>query len=613
VSSQEAWPVEVEDPTGCPVFVARTVSGFDPSAPTPDWMVRRLALVGQRSISLAVDVTNYVMFELGRPIHGYDADKVQGTLRIRRAAPAERLTTLDGQDRALSPEDLVVTDDSGIIGLGGVMGGETTEMSATTTRVLVEAAHWDAVSMFRTGRRHRLSSEAGKRNERGVDPTTCGAAADRVVELLAELGGVTVVGTPPAPATITLPIDLPARITGMDIASETTIRALRDVGCEVDAGADELTAVAPPWRPDLTDPYDLVEEVARVVGYDEVPSVLPPAPAGRGLTRDQRLRRRIGHVVAGAGYTEVISFPFVGPQDFDDLGLPEDDVLRRTVRLANPLSSERPSYTTTLLPGVLRTAARNLGRGAPGVSLFETGLVAFPTARHAPIYGVDRRPSEQELAALLAAVPEQPLVLAAVVAGERERAGWWGQGRGASWADAVALVRDLADDLGVAVDVVATERAPWHPGRCALLRVGELELGHAGELHPRVCAAFGLPRGTSAAEIDLDLLMSRAPEPRGPQLSTYPVAKEDVALVVDADLPAGVLAATLREGAGPLCESVRLFDVYNGPQVGDGRRSLAFALRFRAPDRTLTEQETGAARDAAVALAARRHAAEQRS
>ena len=617
------WPVEVGDSEGCPVFVTRTVSGFDPTTPTPDWMVHRLALVGQRSISLAVDVTNYVMFELGRPIHGYDADKVQGALRIRRAGEGERLTTLDGQERALSTEDLVVTDDSGIIGLGGVMGGQTTEMSETTTRVLVEAAHWDATAMFRTGRRHRLSSEAGKRNERGVDPTICEAAADRVATLLAELGGgavepgVTVVGTAPVPGRITIPIDLPARVSGMNIASETTLRHLRAVGCEVDESADTLTATPPPWRPDLSDPYDLVEEVTRIVGYDEVPSVLPPAPAGRGLTKEQRLRRRIGQVVAGAGCSEVISFPFVGPADFDDLGLPKDDVLRRTVRLANPLSAERPSYTTTLLPGVLRAAARNLSRGAPEVALFETGLVVRAGDRahdrHAPIYGVDAAPSAAELEALLAAVPAQPLFLAAVIAGERERTGWWGAGRGSSWADAVGLARELGAELGVDVQAVATDRAPWHPGRCAQLCVEGVELGHAGELHPRVCRAFGLTERSAALEIDLDLLMRRAVEPRGPVMSTFPVAKEDVALVVDAGLPAEQLAATLREGAGAVCESVRLFDLYTGPQVGEGRKSLAFALRFRAVDRTLTEQETGAARDDAVALAARRHGAEQRS
>ena len=300
----------MEDPTGCPVFVARTVSGFDPTAATPDWLARRIAQAGMRPISLAVDVTNYVMLETGRPIHGYDAAKVQGAIGVRRARDGERLTTLDGNVRTLAagPEgDLVVTDDSGIIGLGGVMGGEDTEMSETTTRVLVEAAHWDAVSMYRTGRRHKITSEAGKRNERGVDPTICEAAADRVVELLTTYGGgtvdpgVTVVGTPPAPATITIPVDLPGRITGIAIDDDTTVRNLEAIGCGVVLDGATLTATVPPWRPDLSDPYDLVEEVARIVGYQNVPSVLPTAPSGRGLTRRQKLRRRVGRTLAGAG------------------------------------------------------------------------------------------------------------------------------------------------------------------------------------------------------------------------------------------------------------------------------------------------------------------------
>ncbi len=620
-ADDQGYPVEVDDPEGCPVFVARTVSGFDPTAPTPEWMVRRLAQVGQRSISLAVDVTNYVMFELGRPIHGYDADKLSGTVRVRRARAGERLTTLDGQDRALSTEDLVVTDDSGIIGLGGVMGGETTEMSSTTTRVMIESAHWDATSMFRTGRRHKLTSEAGKRNERGVDPEICEAAAQRVAELLAEHGGgtidpgVTVVGAAPSRGTVAMALDLPARVTGLEVDADTVVRDLEAVGCAVAVDGDSLTATVPPWRPDLTDPYDLVEEVARLVGYDEVPSVLPPAPAGRGLTREQRLRRRIGRFVAGAGYAEVISFPFVGPADLDLLGLDVDDTRRQVVTLANPLSTERPAYTTTLLPALLRTAARNLSRGAAGASVFETGTVALPGADPvaAPILGVETRPSADELRALLDAVPAQPLHLAAVVAGERERAGWWGEGRGASWADAVGLVRDLGEELGATVEVVAAQQAPWHPGRCAELRVGGELLGHAGELHPRVCRDHGLPERTAALEVDLEVLMAHAQEPTGPELSPFPVAKEDVALVVDADLPAGAVAATLREGAGALCESVRLFDVWTGAPVPEGRKSLAFALRFRAPDRTLTEQDTSAAREAAVALAAERHGAEQRA
>ena len=615
------YPVEVEDPEGCPIFVARTVSGFDPEAPTPDWMARRLVLAGMRPISLAVDVTNYVMLELGRPIHGYDADRLQGPIRVRRARDGERLTTLDGADRALSPEDLVVTDDSGIIGLGGVMGGATTEISGTTTRILVEAAHWDAVSMFRTGKRHRLTSEAGRRNERGVDPEITAAAADRGVQLLVEHGGgsaepgVTVVGNPPGRPTITLDSGLAARVTGIDIDGAVAVDALRAVGCSVEADGAILGVVPPSWRPDLTDPYDLVEEVARVVGYDQVPSVVPREAAGRGLTREQRLRRRVGRTLAGAGCVEVVSFPFVGEAAFDQLGLDEDDPRRRVVRLANPISTEEPSYTTTLLPGLLRAAVRNLGRGAPGVSLFETGTVAFPVDRGpAPIYGVDWRPADDELVKLFEAIPEQPLHLAVVLAGERERAGWWGEGRAAGWSDAIGLVRRLGAELGLAVDVAAAARAPWHPGRCARVTVAGTELGHAGELHPRVCAAFGLPLRSAAVEIDLDVLMAAAPEVvPGPEFSTFPVAKEDVALVVDATTAAAEVEDALRDGAGDLLESIRLFDVYTGDQIGEGRKSLAFALRFRAPDRTLTEQETGAARDAAVARAAELCGAVQRS
>jgi len=620
-TNETGYPVVIDDPDGCPVFVARTVGGFDPAAPTPAWMARRIQLAGMRPISLAVDVTNYVMLELGRPIHGYDADKLTGPIRVRRAAEGERLTTLDGTDRALSPEDLVVTDDSGIIGLGGVMGGETTEMTATTTRVLVESAHWDATAMFRTGRRHRLTSEAGKRNERGVDPTICEAAADRVVELLTTYGGgtvdpgVTVVGQPPTQPDITISYDLPARVTGMDIDAATTIANLEAVGCRVHRGDTTLTASPPPWRPDVTDPFDLVEEVARIVGYAHVPSVLPPAPPGGGLSRTQRLRRRIGRTMAGAGFVEVISFPFIGTRDLDALGLDAVDERRTLLRLSNPMSSEEPCMTTTLLPGILTTAARNAGRGQADVALFETATVTLPhSGPGAPILPVDRRPTEGEYDDLTKALPAQPLHLALVVAGAREPAGWWGGGRAGSWADAVAAVQRVADALDVTVEVRAATRAPWHPGRCAELVAGGVVLGHAGELHPKVCQAYGVPVRTAVAEIELDRLMELAVDVvPGPTFSTYPVAKEDVALVVDDTVPAAAVEDALREGAGALLESVRLFDVYTGDQVGPGRKSLAFALRFRAPDRTLTDTETTAAREAAVANATERTGATQRT
>lgn len=617
----KAWQVDVEDPAGCPVFAARLVSGFDPTRPTPEFMRRRVEQAGMRSISLAVDITNYVMLELGQPIHGYDADKVAGALGVRRAQEGEKLTTLDDVVRELSPEDLVITDDSGPIGLAGVMGGATTEMSETTTRVLVEAAHWDAVSMFRTGKRHKLTSEAGKRNERGVDPLLPGVAADRVVELMVEHGGATaepgftLVGTAPERPAITIEPDLPARLSGIDISAMTTVENLRAIGAVVaedESGA--LEVVPPSWRPDISDPYDLVEEVVRIVGYDQVPSVLPRRATGRGLTRAQRLRRRIGRTLAGAGCVEVVSFPFVGPATFDRLGLPADDPLRTTVGLANPLSSEEPSYTTTLLPGLLEAAGRNVSRGAPGVALFETGTVAFPSDNGpAPIYGVHTRPSEAELGKLFEALPVQPLHLAVVLAGERTRSGWWGAGVETGWSDALAVVRRLADELGVAIEVGSAARMPWHPGRCAVISVDEVVIGHAGELHPSVCKAFGLPQRSAAVEVDLDALMAAAVDVApGPVFSTMPLAKEDVALVVDDAVTVAAVEAALREGAGELLESVRLFDVYTGEQIGEGRKSLAFALRFRAPDRTLTEAETGAARDAAVAAAAERVGAVQR-
>jgi phenylalanyl-tRNA synthetase beta chain len=617
----EGYPVRVEAPDGCPVFVARSVTGFDPGAPTPRWLARRLQLAGMRPISLAVDVTNYVMLELGQPIHGYDGDRLSGPIVVRRATEGEKLTTLDDVARTLSTEDLLICDDSGPIGLAGVMGGQTTELSGTTSHVVVEAAHFEPTTVFRTARRHKLPSEASRRFERGVDPLLPVYAADRVVELLAEHGGgtvapgVTYVGHPPESRTITADVSLPARVTGMPIDADTTVAHLRTVGCAVSVEGQALTAVAPSWRPDLTDPYDLVEEVARIVGYTEVPSVLPAAPAGRGLTRAQRLRRRVGFALAGAGLVEVRSWPFVGEADLDRLGLVADDPRRATMRVANPLSAEAPLLTTTLLPGLLETTARNQGRGTAAVGIYETAPVFLPTAERlkAPVLGVDRRPDDGDLATLMAAVPSQPLTLAVVLAGERQSSGWWGPGRPASWADAVEVVREVARVLGVAVEVVQGSREPWHPGRCASLQVGGETFGHAGELHPAVCQAYGVPRGTCAVEVDLDVLIGRAPDVvRAPSFSSYPVAKEDVALVVDADLPSATLAATLREGAGELLESVRLFDVWTGEQIGEGRRSLAFALRFRAPDRTLTEAETGAARDAAVALAVERHGAVQR-
>lgn len=626
------YPVRVADPVGCDRFTARTVTGLSPEARSPIWLRRRLQKVGMRPISLAVDVTNYVMTELGQPLHAYDRGLVQGTIGVRRAEPGEKLTTLDGVVRTLDPEDLVIADDRGPIGLAGVMGGANTEIADhddvenSTTDVVIEAAHFNAVSIARTARRHKLSSEASRRFERGVDPQAAAAAAQRTVDLLVLLAGgtaeagVTEVIAPSAPHTITVPADHPDKVAGVTYGRESVVRRLQEIGCDV-YGQDELIVTVPSWRPDLAEANDLAEEVIRLEGYENLPSTLPKPPSGRGLTHRQRLHRRVGRALAGAGYVEAPNYPFVSEQVFDQLGLAADDPARRVVRLTNPLNDEEPALRTSLLPGLLGALRRNDGRGSHDLALFETGLVFLPREeqRVAVALPVDRRPTDEEIAELNAALPEQPRHVAVVLAGAREQAGWWGKGRPGDWADAVEAARVVAREAGAELVVRSGQYGPWHPGRCAELAVlaegAERVVGHAGELHPRVLKALGLPARTCAMELDLDAL-ERAGDgtPQAPSISTFPVATQDVALVVEKFVPHADVEAALREGAGELLEGIRLFDVYeNEEQLGEGRKSLAYALRFRAGDRTLTVDEASAARDAAVALAGERTGAVLRS
>ncbi|MFE1323769.1 phenylalanine--tRNA ligase subunit beta [Streptomyces sp. NPDC058741] len=634
------YPVRISDPTGCDRFTARTVTGLSAEARSPIWLQRRLQKVGMRPISLAVDVTNYVMMEIGQPLHAYDRSLVQGTIGVRRAEAGEKLTTLDGVERTLDAEDLVITDDRGPIGLAGVMGGANTEIADDSARagetpndvenvtadVVIEAAHFDATSIARTARRHKLSSEASRRFERGVDPQAAAAAAQRTVDLLVLLAGgtaeagVTEVAAPTAPRTVTIPADHPDGVAGVVYGRETVVRRLQEIGCVV-SGQDELLVTVPSWRPDLTDPNDLAEEVIRLEGYENLPSTLPRPPAGLGLTDRQRLHRRVGRALAGAGYVEALNYPFIAEQVFDQLGLEKDDPARKVVKLSNPLSDEEPALRTSLLPGLLAALRRNDGRGSHDLALFESGLVFRPREeqRIAAVLPVDGRPSDEELAELDAALPDQPRHVAVVLAGAREQAGWWGKGRPADWADAVEAARAVAREAGAELVIRKGQYGPWHPGRCAELAVtadgAERVVGHAGELHPRVVKALGLPARTCAMELDLDAVEAAGDAMvAAPRISTFPVATQDVALVVDAFVPAADVEAALRDGAGELLESIRLFDVYeNAEQLGEGRKSLAYALRFRAADRTLTVDEASAARDAAVALAGERLGAELRS
>jgi phenylalanyl-tRNA synthetase beta chain len=625
-ASGEAWPVRVEPDSGCRRFVARRVTGLDPTAPTPWWMRRRLLLAGIRPISLAVDVTNLVMLELGQPMHAYDAARVTGGVVVRRARTDEKLTTLDDVSRALDPDDVAVCDDSGPIGLAGVMGGASTEVTDTTAEVLLEAATWDPASVARAARRHKLPSEAARRFERAVDPAVARAATDLAAALLERYGGADVEagvtdvgsfpeGAEPSAAPIRMALDLPDRVAGLAYARGASVRRLVQVGCAVDVPDDGGLAVTPPtWRPDLTRPADLVEEVLRLEGYDAIPSTLPAAAAGTGLTLAQRRRRQVSRALADAGYQEVLPSPFMSPGVLDAFGLDDDDPRRSAVRLANPLDADRSLMATTLLPGLLEAVVRNVSRGLRDLALFHVGQVARPSSvpGPAPEVGVETRPSDEQVAQLLGALPPQPLRVGAVLTGAWERPGWWGEGRPATWADAVSAARTVAAVYGADLAVTADRHAPWHPGRCAALHVGDVLVGHAGELHPKVLESLGLPPRTCAVELELDRLPVVEVLAR-PEVSAFPPVLLDVALVTPDEAPVASVQAALTEGGGDLLEDVRLFDVYSGAQVGEGHRSLAFALRFRAPDRTLTLEEASAARDAAVALAGQRYSASLRS
>ena len=615
VAASGAEPVDcaTEAPDACDLITMRTIVGFDPAAPSPHWMQRRLVACGMRPVSLAVDVTNYVMIELGQPLHAFDADKVRGPIRAAYAGEGATLETLDHVVRQLDPGDVVIRDDRGPLALAGVMGGLDSEIDDTTTRIALEAAHFTPTMAARASRRHRLSSEASRRFERGVDPMLAPFASARAAALLIEFGGgahvgMTAVEAPHPAALIRMDAGEPGRVAGMPIDQPTVVRLLGAIGCEIAHDGDELAIQPPSWRPDLTDPADLVEEVVRLVGYDQLPSTLPTSALGHGRTLAQRLRRRIGMSLAARGAVEVLTYPFVGDAELDALRIAPDDPRRSRVRLANPLSDEQPLLRASLLPGLLAALRRNAGRGHDDVAIFEVGTVFLGSVGGPAVRpSVDARPSADELTRLQAMLPDQPQRLAVVLAGSRTGPGWWGPARSVDWSDAVEAARIAADACGVAMTVGRGADPAFHPGRCAELRIGDVAIGVAGELHPRVIESADLPARTCAMELDLSALIEAAPDARpAPQFSTQPVAKEDIALVVPVDVPVAEVEQALRDGAGPLLESLRLFDVYAGSQVPAGHRSLAFALRLRAPDRTLDAGETAAVRQAAVDEANRR-------
>ncbi|WP_186759232.1 phenylalanine--tRNA ligase subunit beta [Arthrobacter alpinus] len=607
---------------GCDRFVARTVRGINPSAPTPTWMSSRLRLAGIRSISLPVDISNYVMVELGAPLHFYDADKLSGEIVVRRAAAGETLATLDGKVRKLDVEDLLITDGSGPIGIAGVMGGASTEVTPGTVNVLIEAAHFEEVSISRSRRRHKLPSEASKRFERGVDWEVADEAAQRAVNLLVELAGgtedttATDAGTEPAPVTVFLGSGFASARIGIDFTPEQIVSSLVDLGAVVETVDGGYSVTAPSWRYDLVTPEDLTEEVARLVGYDLIPSTLPTAPPGRGYSRAQQQRRRVVAALADSGLTEILAYPFVSKAANDTFGVAQAGAPRAAIKLANPLSEEFGFLRTSMLPGLIEIAKRNHSRGFNDLALFESGLVFLPsdTLGTASIPPLGAKPPEDVLNALYDGIPYQPLTIGAIFTGKDSPAAPGHTPRPWDWADALDAARLVSDVVGVELVVEQGSHQAFHPGRAAVLslRNGDV-VGHAGELHPKLLAEHNLPARTVAMEINADKVFAAAADVIvAKPISTFPVATQDVALVVPAAVPAQAVLETLREGAGELLEDVTLFDEYQGAGIPEGSKSLAFGLRFRATDRTLTADEASSARLAAVELAGERFGAIQR-
>jgi phenylalanyl-tRNA synthetase beta chain len=597
---------------GCSRFLTRVVRGVDPTRHTPAWMISRLKLAGIRSISLVVDISNYVMMELGQPLHAYDLDLIRGGITVRRAAPGERITTLDDQERTLDPEDLVIADEDGPIGLAGVMGGARTENSSSTTNVLLEAANFDPVSIARSARRHRLPSEASKRFERGVDPAVAEAAVARAAELLVELAGGTAdaetwrVGEVARREPIRLPAGYVNAIVGADFTDAETAETLELIGASVERDDEGYLVVPPSWRPDLRDQADLAEEVARIVGYHRIPAVLPTAPPGRGLTRGQRLRRTVANSLAANGLTEVMAYPFVTAGQLTQFA-----DAAPAVELANPLDAAAPFLRTALLPGLVSIAQRNLSRGLVDLALFELGTVFLPGAPPAvsatPLPPGTARPSDAVLAALDGSIPAQPLRLAVLLLGDTVRRQPGMSAAEAGLGDALAAAHQAAAAVGARLEVAAGVHAGPHPGRTARLLLGDEVVGIAGEVLPALALELDLPRRVAVVELDLGRLIELAPLEVSPHpIATLPAAPQDLSLVVPDSIPAGDVLSAVIEGAGDLLERAELVDDYRGSGVERRTKTHPFALRFRAADRTLPAAEATEAKMAGVASAAAR-------
>jgi len=586
--------VAIQDPSLCSRYTARLVRGVK-VGPSPAWLAERVAATGTRPINNVVDVTNLVMLELGQPLHAFDAATLglqsgKRAIAVRLALPGETLTTLDGQERALAADTLVISDPSGAVALAGVMGGAATEVTASTVDVLLESACFDPASTGRTSRRLALISEASMRFERGVDANGCVDALDRVASLLVEVAGGTIAPgvideypRPAVPAVVPLRVSRMNALLGTDLDRAYVAGILERLGLRVDGPADELAVTVPTFRPDLGREVDLIEEVVRVHGMGLVPSTLP-AGRGRvgGLTEDQERRERAGAALRGAGLNEAITWSFADPTDAERIGWvfgPDE----RPVRLLNPMSGDQSLLRFSTLPGLIRAVVDNRRKGVADVHLYEIGSVWWTA------------PGRKQ--------PKERAVVAGVLAGSWNRPGWNDPGVALDLFDMKGVVESLVEELGIArFRLRAADLPHLQPGRSAEVLIGGDVVGWLGEVHPSVLASYECAGGPVAAfELQLKPLLKAARDVRPfTDLPRFPGVKMDLAIVVPDGVPAERVEQAVRSAGGKLLDEVRLFDAYRGEGVAPGHTSLAFALVYRHPDHTLTDEEVTALHEKVV-------------
>jgi len=594
--------VEIESPDLCGRYVARLFRNIK-IGPSPVWMQERLRASGIRPISNIVDITNYVMLELGQPLHAFDFDTLKhGRIIVRQARPGETIVSLDGNERKLSQEMLVITDPSGPVAVAGVMGGLATEVTDQTGTVLLESAYFNPVSIRRTSRALGLRSESSSRFEKGIDITGCRRAADRAARLLAEMGaGEAAPGAVDnypgrtAPRTVVLRPERVDYVLGLAVPPQEAVNILTGLEFQVKDSGKELLVTVPGHRVDVSLEEDLIEEVARIYGYNKIPYSLPYGPSTQGArTPEQELKARVKDVLSALGLYEVVTYSFTGPAYLDRAGVPQDSPLRKVIRVQNPLSEEQSEMRTMLLPGLLEALSRNASRRVTDLAVFELGKVFLPSRE---------------------SLPEERPVLAAAAMGVAP-AGWNRPGQPYDFYYFKGMLETLFDRIGLSGYSLERESRSglFHPGKSARVVSGERIIGVVGELHPEALENYDLPKSAVGMEIDFGVLAELAGKPRRYRsLPKFPGIDRDLAVVVRQEIAARDIIRVIRKYGGQYLQEVGLFDVYRGKQVKEGHQSLAFSLKFRADDRTLTDQEINAPVSAVSEALTKEFAAELRS